>query len=113
MSDQSQQAQLEDLKYRVDILEKAEIRLRVQSVGPRGMIGPPGHHAEKGEKGDRGNTGSVGPQGPNGQNGLNAEIDHNTMEAQIIQVLRDFGIVSDTGPIKKFVQDTSFVPFED
>jgi Collagen triple helix repeat (20 copies) len=103
---------LEDLKARMAAVERAEINLRQISVGPRGPIGPAGHGAAKGDQGERGNTGSTGPQGQNGQNGLNAEIDYNEVEARIIQILHDYGLVSEkVGPLKKFIEDRSYVPF--
>ena len=100
---------LEDLKARMAAVERAEINLRKISVGPRGCQGVPGLNAEKGEKGDQGNTGSPGARGENGRNGLNAEIDENLIDARVIQILKDYGVISEVvGPVKKFIQDTSF-----
>jgi hypothetical protein len=107
---QRQQEQLEDLKPRMDILEKAEIRLRIQSVGPRGCQGVPGQNAEgiKGDKGDsvRGNTGDAGRDG---RDGSDAEVDYAEIELRILAILTDYGIVSELGPTRKFVEDKNFL----
>ncbi len=67
------QAQLEDLKQRVADLEKAEIKLRIQSVGPRGQIGPAGPQGLQGERGPQGDRGRDGINGQNGANGRNGD----------------------------------------
>jgi hypothetical protein len=112
MSNEIQQ-QLEDLKQRMDALEKAEIKLRIQSVGPRGPqgpAGPPGIHGERGAS-NRGDTGRNGANGANGRDGRNAQVDYNEVEARLIQILIDYGLVSETvGPLMKFIKDTSFLP---
>jgi hypothetical protein len=104
------QAQLEDLKVRMTALEAAEIRLRVQSVGPRGAIGPAGVIGERGES-IRGSRGSDGKTGAVGRDGRDAVVDYNEIEARLIQVLIDYGLISQTvGPLKKFVPDTNYKP---
>jgi hypothetical protein len=110
MSNEIQQ-QLEDLKQRMNALEKAEIKLRIQSVGPRGPQGPAGPQGVNGEKGAsvRGDTGRNGTDGRDGRNG---DVDYNEVEARLIQILIDYGLVSETfGPLKKFVVDEGFIPF--
>jgi len=65
------QQQLEDLKKRVTDLERAEIKLRIQSVGPRGPIGPAGPCGEsiQGPEGQQGPKGEQGRDGRDGQSG--------------------------------------------
>src|SRR5258708_39050960 len=60
------QPQLEDIKSRVADLEKAEIKLRIQSVGPRGPIGPAGPAGSKGAAGPQGVPGEQGKGGSGG-----------------------------------------------
>jgi hypothetical protein len=66
------QAELEDLKQRMADLEKAEIKLRIQSVGPRGPIGPSGPSGPQGSVG-QGERGRDGRDGTNGRNGRDGE----------------------------------------
>jgi hypothetical protein len=89
------QQQLEDLKKRVLDLEQAEIKLRIQSVGPRGPIGPPGHNGvgERGERGERGRDGVDGKSitGPSGRNGRDGETPSKEMlESIIVQLLQEY-----------------------
>jgi hypothetical protein len=109
MSNEIQQ-QLEDLKQRMDALEKAEIKLRIQSVGPRGPQGPAGPLGIHGERGAS-VSGGTGRDGSSGRDGRNGEVDYNEVETRLIQILIDYGLVSETvGPLKKFIKDTSFLP---
>jgi hypothetical protein len=84
------QAQLEDLKHRVAELEKAEIKLRIQSVGPRGPIGPAGPKGESFE-------GPAGPQGDRGRDGRNG-IDGRTpskeeLESIVATLLTEYHVL--------------------
>lgn len=83
--------QLEDLKKRVADLEKAEIKLRVQSVGPRGPIGPAGHIGERGETGREGQKGEPGRDGKNGRDGETPTKE--TLESIVALILQDYHVV--------------------
>ena len=98
------QPQLEDIKRRIDAVEKAELSLRIQSVGARGPIGPSGHLGGRGERGERSPMGANGANGANGLNGRDGEVNKNQIDAQILEILKDYGLLSEIGPLKKFVE---------
>ena len=85
------QAQLEDLKKRVADLEKAEIKLRIQSVGPRGPMGPPGFLGAKGEQGERGYQGETGRAGRDGSDGLTPGKDQ--IETAVVTLLHEYHVL--------------------
>jgi hypothetical protein len=88
------QEQLEDLKKRIADLEAAEIRLRIQSVGPRGPIGPAGHAGERGEKG----TSIVGPKGEPGRDGRDGVTPtQETLESIVAQILAEYHVLDADG----------------
>ena len=87
------QKQLEDLKQRVADLEKAEIKLRIQSVGPRGPIGPPGIIGERGPQGiGQPGANGVGRDGRDGKTPGKEELD-----SLVCQLLHDYGVLEDGG----------------
>ena len=88
------QTQLEDLKKRVAELEAAEIKLRVQSVGPRGPIGPAGPYV-KGDTGAQGPTGAPGRDGRNGKDGATPTIE--TLESIVAQILTEYHVLDADG----------------
>jgi hypothetical protein len=79
------QMQLEDLKARIADLEKAEIKLRIQSVGPRGPIGPAGPKGERAEQGQPGVTGRDGRDGRNGDTPTKE-----TIESMVVSLLIEY-----------------------
>ena len=90
------QQQLEDLKKRVADLEKAEIKLRVQSVGPRGPIGPSGHVGQQGECGVQGDPGPAGRDGKNGVDGRTPGKDE--LETIVVTLFEEYHVLdSETG----------------
>ena len=86
------QAQLEDLKKRVADLEKAEIKLRIQSIGPRGPIGPAG---PAGLKGDTGAQGPTGTPGRDGRDGVTPTQE--TLESIVAQILTEYHVLDADG----------------
>ncbi len=98
------EAQLEDLRKRVADLEKAEIRLRIQSVGPRGPIGPAGPYGQQGERGPQGPTGAPGRDGRDGRDGVTP--DKGTLESIVVTLLTEYHVLDSdalpyTGPYAK------------
>jgi hypothetical protein len=88
------QSQLEDLKQRVADLEKAEIKLRIQSVGPRGPIGPAGVIGERGPQG----VGQPGANGANGADGRDGKTPNKEqLDSFVCQILHDYGVLEDGG----------------
>lgn len=85
------QQQLEDLKKRVADLEKAEIKLRIQSVGPRGPIGPAGPSIT-GPKGDKGDS-IVGAAGRDGKDGVTPSKE--TLETIVVQILNEYHVLDE------------------
>lgn len=98
------QAQLEDLKKRVADLEAAEIKSRIQSVGPRGPQGAPGRI---GERGETGRTGDPGPAGRDGRDGRDGETpSKETLESIVATLLTEYHVLDGdglpyTGPYSK------------
>jgi hypothetical protein len=86
------QQQLEDLKHRVNTLEHAEIRLRIQSVGPRGPIGPAGPGGVPGDKGERGPTGKDGRDGKDEHSPTKEEL-----ESIIVQLFTEYYLLDPDG----------------
>ena len=89
------QAQLEELKRRVADLEAAEIKLRIQSVGPRGPIGPAGHGGERGPVGERGPQGARGLDGRDGRDGVTPDKD--TLESILVTLLNEYHLLDESG----------------
>ena len=90
------QAQLEDLKHRVAELEKAEIKLRVQSVGPRGPIGPAGPKGESIE-GPVG-QGTPGRDGRDGRNGVDGRTPNKEeLESMLVTLLTEYHVLDSNG----------------
>lgn len=87
------QEQLEDLKQRITALEAAEIKLRIQSVGPRGPIGPPGHSIT-GPKGDKGDS-IIGPAGRDGKDGVTPTKE--VLETIVVQILNEYHLLDADG----------------
>jgi hypothetical protein len=81
------QQQLEDIKQRLDAVEKkAESR---QAVGPRGPAGPAG------PKGQPGETGAMGPHGQAGRNGVDGRTPaKDEVDALVVQALHDYQILT-------------------
>jgi|HubBroStandDraft_4_1064222.scaffolds.fasta_scaffold144599_1 hypothetical protein len=93
------QAELEDLKQRMADLEKAEIKLRIQSVGPRGPIGPSGPSGPQGSVG-QGERGRDGRDGTNGRNGRDGETpSKDTLESIVVTLLTEYHVLDgDSNP---------------
>jgi hypothetical protein len=85
------QEQLEDLKKRVAELEKVELKLRVQSVGPRGPQGPAGPKGERGEQGQS----ITGPAGRNGRDGVTPNKE--TIESMVVSLLTEYHVLDADG----------------
>ena len=95
MGEELMQRQLEDLKKRVADLEAAEIRLRIQAVGPRGPIGPPG---PQGEAGSTGEPGKPGPQGTKGRDGVDGRTPtKEELESIIVILLQEYRLLDGSG----------------
>lgn len=92
MSHEIIQQQLEDIKKRVADLEKAEIALRIQSVGPRGPQGPPGFHGQKGDQGERGPAGETGRAG---RDGVTPGKDN--IQIAVIELLQEYHVLGEDG----------------
>jgi hypothetical protein len=101
------QAQLEDLKKRVADLEAAEIKLRIQSVGPRGPQGAPGRIGERGETGRTGDPGPSGRDGRDGRDGADGRTpDKDELESIIVSLLQEYHLLDEnalpySGPYSK------------
>ncbi len=99
------QQQLEDLKMRMADLEKAEIKLRIQAVGPRGPMGPPGFHSNvPGPPGEKGQTGAPGRDGRDGQDGNTPSKE--SLESIVVQLLQEYHVLDENalpynGPYSK------------
>ena len=89
------QAQLEDLKKRVADLESAEMKLRIQSVGPRGPIGPAGPYGLQGQQGPQGAQGESGRDGRDGRDGVTPTKE--TLESIVAQILFEYHVVDSNG----------------
>jgi hypothetical protein len=89
------QQQLEDLKHRVNAMEQAEIRLRIQSIGPRGPIGPSGPAGVPGDKGERGARGDNGRDGRDGRDAHTPTREE--LEAVIVQLLTEYHLLDPDG----------------
>jgi hypothetical protein len=87
------QEQLEDLKKRMAALEAAEIKLRIQSVGPRGAIGPAGPSIT-GPKGDKGDS-IIGPAGKGGKDGVTPTKE--VLETIVAQILFEYHVLDADG----------------
>jgi hypothetical protein len=87
------QQQLEDLKKRVADLEAAEIRLRVQSIGPRGPIGPPGFIGQQGPAGPEGAAGRDGKNGVDGRDGATPGKDE--FESILVTLLQEYKLLDE------------------
>jgi hypothetical protein len=104
------QKQLEDLKQRVADLEAAEIKLRIQSVGPRGSQGTPGRIGERGETGRTGNPGPAGKDGRDGRDGVDGRTpDKDALESIIVTLLHEYHLLDENalpyaGPYAKSKQ---------
>jgi Collagen triple helix repeat (20 copies) len=89
------QNQLEDLKQRVADLEAAQIKLRIQSVGPRGPQGAPGRI---GERGETGRTGNPGPDGRDGRDGRDGDTpSKETLESIVATLLIEYHVLDGDG----------------
>jgi len=92
------QKQLEDLKQRVADLEAAEIKLRIQSVGPRGPQGAPGRIGERGETGRTGDPGPAGRDGRDGRDGVDGRTPgKDELESIVATLLTEYHVLDGDG----------------
>ncbi len=83
------QQQLEDLKERLDAVEK-KVENRA-AVGPRGPMGPPGFHSTvPGPRGEKGDTGTSGRDGRDGDT-----PSKESLESIVVQLLQEYHVIDE------------------
>jgi hypothetical protein len=85
------QQQLDELKQRIDDLERA----RKQSVGPRGPQGPAGPVGNSGPQGRQGERGSDGLNGQNGRDGNTPSNEQ--LESLIASLFTEYHLLDENG----------------